>query len=193
MSFQATTHQTITLARQRVKPLKNGVTRSSDMKPLNCYHPWAKHLQNVQKNKLLQFTRWIFPSVSLTIIRYPGVVLCCQLLFHVFVTSRLAGNGTRFLASHSIKSCPLDTLKQDRYICTMKPNRIKSNNVTVTYQPNVKPVQDSTCLRVSYRSSDEGAKSGRKNPWQILSLTDRTNEFNKEYIIWRLVSFLHHF
>ena len=49
MSFQATTHQTITLARQRVKPLKNGVTRSSDMKPLNCYYPWAKQLQNVQK------------------------------------------------------------------------------------------------------------------------------------------------
>ena len=42
----------------------------------------------------------------------------------------------------------------------------------------------------SYRPSDEGTSSVRKNRKQILSPTDRVNEVNKEFIIWLLVYFL---
>ena len=44
-------------------------------------------------------------------------------------------------------------------------------------------MRESICLRFSYRLSDEGARSQRKNRRQILSCTDRANEVNKTFII----------
>ena len=53
-------------------------------------------------------------------------------------------------------------------------------------------MQESICLRFSYRSSNEGARSVRKKRRQILSRTDRANEVNKTFYYMDFCSFFVH-